>query len=198
MDEFLAEFNAKPILQKEPGTAPGMLKKKQKRWFGGSESVPVPRWSPGAVCCFFCFLLFCFEKTWEPEWQLKGCKEGCVIIKSPCKKWIIETLLLSGIHLEVKPMGICRAVCGIFSPWCLLGISCWGKGSLSHLFYRVSLKHPRWLALGFLNWINSTTNFTVSGCGLCRMPWWQLNDEAFAFGIPLQLKAARIQFEMGW
>ena len=84
--------------------------------------MPVPVQRRLLVCWFVgCFFLI---KTWENGWQTKDVKKAAVIIKNPCKKWIIETLLLSGIHLEVKPMGICRAVCRIFAPWCLLGITC--------------------------------------------------------------------------
>lgn len=74
VDEFLAEFNAKPILQKEPGTAPGIFCLKKNPPFGLEGGVGA---GPGivAVCWFvgwfFAFCRYFFVKTWDPGWQTK-------------------------------------------------------------------------------------------------------------------------------
>ena len=65
------------------------LKKKQKRFVWREESVPVPvpRWSPVAVCWFFVFYcFFCFEKTWEPGWQTKDAWKRLRFSKKNMKK----------------------------------------------------------------------------------------------------------------
>ena len=206
MDEFLAEFQCQTHLAEGTGhcTWDFLFKKKTHRLVWREESVPVPGLSPfvGLLVGFLLFVVYFFEKTWDPGWQTKDAwKRLCFSKKKNLKKmdhWNASEL--SGIHLEVSYIFLwnLKGKVGYFRPvrdshlgvfWAL---TCWGKGSLNpffYRFYRVSLKHPRWL-FG-ISEPSTGPPFTVSGvcpvylrCGLCRMPWWQLKKRSFCVRNP--------------